>query len=611
MLEPKTLQQRLIFFLLAPLAVLMFGIGTAVFVYSTTKMLDEWREGATLKLERAAHYVDMRLMRAKELLLMYHDAAESPYPVEAREWILDQLKEMGGIARVDVVWFSDEAHHKIHPVRTRENRHGDSHGTGAGDSDQQMPYQFEVTAPCHDSVLNHETVSLVSELKGEDGTAVGKIEVVIRVDYLMENIATSSWRQGDKAFLVDKAGEILLCTSGEGRHIDDDYGPLDPAVIQALGEKPSGTILGKGYPPGEVTGFYRLHEAPWSLVVIAPGREILAPITRFATYYLLVGATSILLVLLLIRTITAPSVSMIKEVSEAANKVARGSYGEPLTVKSRDEVGRLVESFNSMVSQLEERIRLKEAMDVAMEVQQSLLPGRAPQLEGLDIAGKSIYCDETGGDYYDFLQFSEMGERRIGIAVGDVVGHGIGAALLMATVRAFLRARAMQPGSLSRMISDVNRLLCIDTNATASFMTLFFMLVDSEGREMRWVRAGHDPALVFNPSADSFEELRGEGIALGVDDGCAFPEYVYSDWAAEQIVVIGTDGIWETENPESETFGKARLKEIVRRNSRLSAREIVEAITAELAAFRRTAPQTDDATMVVMKILPAEGKDSQ
>ena len=611
MLKPKSLQQRLVFFLLAPLAVLMFGMGTAAFVYATSKMLDEWKVGATLKLERAAHYVDMRLSRAKELLLMYHDAAEAPYPLEAREWILDQIKELGGIARVDLAWSSEEAHHKIHPVRTREISRGDSHGTGAGNGGHHMPYYFDVMPPRYNPALNHETVSLVSELKGEDGATIGKIEVVIRLDYLMEDIVASSWRQGDKAFLVDKTGKILSCTSERGRHIDGGYPPLDHATIQALDEKRFGTILGKGYPPDEVTGFYRLHEAPWSLVVTAPGSEILAPIIHFATYYLLIGSTSILLVLLLIRTITASSVSMIKEVSRAANKVARGSYGDLLEVKSRDEVGQLVESFNSMVSQLEERMRLKEAMHVAMEVQQSLLPGGPPELSGLEIAGMSIYCDETGGDYYDFLQFSEMGEHRIGIAVGDVVGHGIGAALLMATVRASLRSRATQPGNLSRMISDVNRLLCIDTRETDSFMTLFFMLIDSEDREIRWVRAGHDPALVFNPSADSFEELRGEGIALGVDGKHIFPEYVYSEWTEGSIVVIGTDGIWETENPRKESFGKARLRKIIRQNSHRSAPEIVSAITDGLASFRETASQEDDITMVVVKILHTEGEDSQ
>jgi sigma-B regulation protein RsbU (phosphoserine phosphatase) len=232
-------------------------------------------------------------------------------------------------------------------------------------------------------------------------------------------------------------------------------------------------------------------------------------------------------------------------------------------------------------------------------------------VSGLDIAGRSIYCDETGGDYYDFIPLPEMGKNVIGIAVGDVVGHGIGAALLMTTVRAFLHSKASEPGGLSRLISKVNRLLCADTHETNSFATLFFTAVDPDERKIHWVRAGHDPALIYSPSCDAFEELRGAGIALGVDDEYVFPEYTFSDWTEGQIMVIGTDGIWETENPRSEAFGKARLKEIIRRNSHLSAREMVEAITDELAAFRQTAPQWDDATMAVVKILHTEGNGSR
>jgi serine phosphatase RsbU (regulator of sigma subunit) len=99
-----------------------------------------------------------------------------------------------------------------------------------------------------------------------------------------------------------------------------------------------------------------------------------------------------------------------------------------------------------------------------MEVQQSLLPRKAPEVAGFDIAGKSLYCDETGGDYYDFIGLSDVDTEHIGIAVGDVAGHGIAPALLMTSVRAFLRSRVlMQSGDLAGAITDVNRLLCIDT----------------------------------------------------------------------------------------------------------------------------------------------------
>ena len=237
-----------------------------------------------------------------------------------------------------------------------------------------------------------------------------------------------------------------------------------------------------------------------------------------------------------------------------------------------------------------------------MEVQQSLLPQRPPRIGGFDIAGKSIYCEETGGDYYDFIEFPELGKGHMGVAVGDVAGHGIAPALLMTTVRAFLRSRVLiQPGDLADAITDVNRLLCIDTVETGNFMTLFFMLIDSSNCKVRWVRAGHEPAMIYDPSTDSFDELLGRGIALGVDETWSFEEQIRELWSDSQIVLIGTDGIWESENPQGESFGKDRLKKIIRQHKNESSQEIIHAITEALTDHRQTAPQQDDVTMVVIK----------
>lgn len=134
-------------------------------------------------------------------------------------------------------------------------------------------------------------------------------------------------------------------------------------------------------------------------------------------------------------------------------------------------------------------------------------------------------------------------------------------------------------------------------------MTLFFMSIDLENKQVWWVRAGHEPAIVYDPSEDSFDELHGDGIALGVDDAWSFEEYRLEGWRDGQIILIGTDGIWETENPHSEMFGKERLREIIRKHGHGSSQEILQVITSALASHRQTAPQKDDITMVVLKIV--------
>jgi sigma-B regulation protein RsbU (phosphoserine phosphatase) len=282
--------------------------------------------------------------------------------------------------------------------------------------------------------------------------------------------------------------------------------------------------------------------------------------------------------------------------------VSRGQFVTLTPPRTQDEVCELICSFNTMVVQLEERIELKESLDLANEVQQNLLPQKPLQTESLDITGKSIYCDETGGDYFDFFRFPELGKEKIGIAVGDVVGHGVPAALLMTTVRAFLRSRIAQPGDLAQKITDVNRILCLDTHDSCDYMTLFLLVIDSITNELKWVRAGHEPAILYDPSTGSFNELDGAGVVLGIDETFLFQEYKYSGLSEGQIIVIGTDGIWETENPKTEAFGKNRLRKIIRQNSHGSAKEIVQAITDALALFRETAPQNDDVTLVVVKV---------
>ena len=117
---------------------------------------------------------------------------------------------------------------------------------------------------------------------------------------------------------------------------------------------------------------------------------------------------------------------------------------------------------------------MRQSLNMAKEVQQNLLPKNRPDFKGLDIAGKSIYCDETGGDYFDYHDLSEGDHEKLGVAIGDVSGHGVAAALLMATVRAALRQRIALKGSLRDIISDVNRQVVSDVEESGQFIGLFY-----------------------------------------------------------------------------------------------------------------------------------------
>jgi len=246
--------------------------------------------------------------------------------------------------------------------------------------------------------------------------------------------------------------------------------------------------------------------------------------------------------------------------------------------------------------------RMLSSLQLAEEVQQNLLPQKVPEVKGLNIAARTIYCDKTGGDYYDFLNVTNGAAGKLKVVVGDVAGHGIAAGLLMASARAMIRSRSTQPGTLSEIVTEVNRSLTMDIQKTSRFMTLFYLVVDPANRSLNWVRAGHDAALVYNPSNGSFKELLGKGMALGLDENYLYEENELTHLVEDQLILLGTDGIWETRNPDGRLFGKQTIKDILRQNATASAGEILDSILLALNLFRGNQEPEDDATLVVVKV---------
>jgi len=246
---------------------------------------------------------------------------------------------------------------------------------------------------------------------------------------------------------------------------------------------------------------------------------------------------------------------------------------------------------------------MEKSMALASEVQRNLMPRDRLAVEGLDIAGLSQWCDETGGDYYDFFPRQVAGQVHTAVVVGDVTGHGIPSALLMTTARAFLKERITAPGSTAEVVTDVNRHLARDVDGTNRFMSMFYAEIDAARRRVCWTRAGHDPALVHTPGSETVGELAGPGfpLPLGVMDTAAYAEGC-ADLQPGQTILIGTDGIWEARNPQGDYFGKNRLLALVRERADDSAAAIARSIIEALDAFRHPRPPEDDATLVVIKI---------
>ena len=290
----------------------------------------------------------------------------------------------------------------------------------------------------------------------------------------------------------------------------------------------------------------------------------------------------------------------IYELVSAVGKIAKGDFTARADVQGKDEIGQLGNAFNQMVPELEERVSMKNSLEVTQQVQQNLLPAENPLFHGNDVAAVSDYCDETGGDYYGFITRETADGESLVIAVGDVSGHGIPAALMMASARAYLRCNVGGGGRLDAVVKHVNELVSDDVDQSGRFMTLFLLEL-TEGKMIRWVRAGHDPAMVYNPADDSFEELTGDGLPLGVINDVDFELNERADLPPGLIIVVGTDGIWETHSLSGEMFGKERLEELIRANASQSSETIIQVLIEALNAFRGDAEQDDDITLAIIK----------
>jgi sigma-B regulation protein RsbU (phosphoserine phosphatase) len=244
----------------------------------------------------------------------------------------------------------------------------------------------------------------------------------------------------------------------------------------------------------------------------------------------------------------------------------------------------------------------KRALALAGEVQRSLLPSKSPCINGLDIAGLNVQCDEVGGDYFDYLWDADSDESVVSVVVGDITGHGVDSALLMSSARAFLRMRASQPGTITEIITAMNHHLTEDVYDTGRFMTLFYLTIDRSKKCIEWIRAGHDPAFVYDPGLDEFRELKGPGLALGVDQDYIFQVQREECLREGQVIVVGTDGLWEGCNRHGECFGKNRLKDIIRRNSHNRAETILDSALQLHTDFTQGVRTEDDITLVVIKV---------
>jgi serine phosphatase RsbU (regulator of sigma subunit) len=288
--------------------------------------------------------------------------------------------------------------------------------------------------------------------------------------------------------------------------------------------------------------------------------------------------------------------------------VAAGDLDTVIAIPNEDEFGDLARSFNEMtlavkygreIALANERLTLE--LTTARGIQMRLLPGAQPQVPGFEVTGASVPSREIGGDYYDFLV---QGDDAIGIAIGDVSGKGMPAALLMSNLQASLHGQVLHRGTVASVVQRVNDLMVRSTDPHM-FATFFYGVLETVTGRFTCTNAGHNPPLVLRRDG-SLERLTTGGLLLGMVGDMIYQQDTV-ELAPGEVIVMYTDGITEAvlpgadeEDPEA-MFGEERLCEVIRRSSHLPASGIQDAILAAVADHTRGVAQSDDITLVVIR----------
>jgi len=426
--------------------------------------------------------------------------------------------------------------------------------------------------------------------------------------------------EGAALFVVDRDGTLVATSTGPVSDGDatlraaDSPDPLVRAAASIADAVVGPTIVrrrleveGEPYRV-DASGFSSAGGLEWVIVTATPEAALFGAVDRARSANARKAGIAVLITVLVGMGLGSLAVRPLLSMRRHADRIGDGDFDSRVRFGVTPELRGLGASLNAMAEHLKERYEIRRALELASEVQRALLPERPPRPEGLELVGLSRYCDETGGDYYDFLDVVGVSDDSTVIVVGDVMGHGIAAAMLMATARGILRSHAEQGGSLANLLTHVNRLLSADTGGMR-FMTMQLVEIEPgrDGRPgtVRWASAGHGPPMIYNPAADTFIETDGGGLPLGIDADETYREVKLEALPAGAVLVSATDGVWEAKSPDGEQFGMERVHAVVRAHHRGGADAVSKAINAAVHEHMGEEPADDDVTLVVARLTPA------
>lgn len=458
-----------------------------------------------------------------------------------------------------------------------------------------------------------------------------------------ENILTNTMGGEGYAVLLNRNGTVISrpgLSAGDARWDepfagDDVFRTGEPALAAVVANMTAGktgidTVSFAG--EDHYVAYAPVTTMNWSLAISVLKSEITGPVDSFAgrldnstreagihitsqtdrlravvlVLFFAILAIVLIAAFILSRVITRP----VETLKEGTAAIGEGNLDYRVNIRSGDEFEDLAGSFNAMAAELKvnienlkkttaEKERFTRELEIAKNIQTSFLPEKTPDLPGFEVSAVMLPAMEVGGDFYDFIP---LHSGTWAFVIADVSGKGVSAALFMALSRTLIRAGLEGSGDPVSALSTANRLIERDAKSSM-FVTVFTALLDPSTRVLTGINAGHNPPLYFHGKTGEARYLRECGIAMGV-----LPDVQPSEeqlvLQPGDVIVMYTDGVTEAFNTGEEAFGEERLKDAVRECHGKSADQIRDHILAAVRRFTGTAPQSDDITLVVIRVVP-------
>lgn len=427
-----------------------------------------------------------------------------------------------------------------------------------------------------------------------DGRVIGHANAMLNLDRMLRGVLGFARRdQGEIPFAIDRQGELYTPEAADKTRLD------------ALGAQRTATVAASGTPRRSGDWIIVARRAPSGIIfgIARPVGASLREIRRAAVRNLGLGLLVIALAFVGIIPISHRMTQHLATLTSGVRQLAGGDFQTRVPVRSTDEFGVLARAFNQMAEDLErheaiavEQERLRKELELSRLIQTEMLP-RGPLRSGpAEITGVSIPAREVGGDFFNYFV---LPDGRLALLVGDVSGKGVSAALLMANIQATLRARLPHETNLATLADRLDREL--DQNTPGSvYLTLFLGILDADGRQLRYVNAGHNPQFVLH-AAKQISPLGSTGMPIALYAGHGYNE-ARIELSSDDLLFFYTDGLVETENEGKEMFGAERLQAILDRERSETIETILHRVEAAVTAFRGAAEPFDDATMMALRI---------